>query len=230
MNPLGTALPAVCALSLWARLSLAQQPDEEKVEFHPPELLAAGDLAHPILSVAYGTVVLTVPLGETGEVEDVEVVHDIASLTPDAIRAVKSWKFRSAMINGRPLRSRTIVAVMFNPPFNNPADVPPPLPAPAEPAPRGEQDPPFRPPEVVASSYARYPPLSVAFGAVVLQAMIDQEGKCQEMQVIRDIKPLTTEAIRSVRSWKFKPAAFRGEPLAAKIPIAIVFSPLQTGT
>jgi TonB family protein len=219
------AFETIGVFLLLASFSLAQPPDHEKEEgrFHPPEVVASEDARYPDGSFAWGTVVLDVEIGETGKVEEVRSRRDVQSLTSVATEAVKRWKFKPATSEGKRVRSRMIVAFTFNPPVNNPTGSAL-LPGTEQPIPR-EENSQFRPPEVIAASYARYPINCMAWGAVVLQASISETGKCEEVQVIRGIAGLTEEALRALKSWEFKPGMLQGDSLRAKMAIVFVFNP-----
>lgn len=81
--------------------------------------------------------------------------------------------------------------------------------------------------EVVEVTDTYYPPLSVAFGTVVLQATVAESGEIRDIKVIRDVPSLTQEAVRSVRKWKFKPATLGGKPVASSVPVAFTFTRRQ---
>ncbi len=92
----------------------------------------------------------------------------------------------------------------------------------------GQEKPPrFEPAEVVSVANTYYPPLSVAFGTVVLQVMIGESGEIEAIKVIRDIPSLTEEAVRSVKKWKFKPATLSGKPVRSIVPVAFTFTRRQ---
>jgi TonB family protein len=57
--------------------------------------------------------VLEVHLGTTGEIESVRVARDISSLTQQALQAIKEWRFRPAMLNGKLVKSVLPVAFIF---------------------------------------------------------------------------------------------------------------------
>ncbi len=170
-----------------------------------------------------GTVVLDVEIDGTGKVEEVRSREDVQSLTSLATVSVKTWKFKPATSEGKPVPSRMAVAFTFNPPLNNPKGSAL-LPG-TEPPIHREEDSQFQPPEVIAASYAQYPINGVAWGAVVLQASINESGKSEEAQVIRGITGLTDEALRALKNWEFKPATLQGEALRAKVAVVFVFNP-----
>lgn len=104
-------------LALAATLSLAQLQEAREPRFEPVEIVSAADFLYPVRSVAFGTVVLQVTVEPDGVVGDVKVVKDIKSLTPEALRCVKKWKFKPARLDGKPIRSTMAVAFTFNVPF-----------------------------------------------------------------------------------------------------------------
>ncbi|MGH9431405.1 MAG: energy transducer TonB [Terriglobia bacterium] len=72
---------------------------------------------YPPTSVAYGTVVLQVTVGKLGSIDDVKVIHDIPSLTQEAERTVRKWKFRPATFDGKPVASLMVASFTFSRPF-----------------------------------------------------------------------------------------------------------------
>lgn len=82
-------------------------------KFVPPQILRTVDAAYPIKSVAFGTVVVEVHVAASGEIADVRVVRDIPSLTEQAVKAVKEWKFQPASLGGKPVASIVPVAFTF---------------------------------------------------------------------------------------------------------------------
>lgn len=216
-------LSAVNALALLAGLSFTQGANDTREEtyFQPPETVSATNVRYPIRSIAFGTVVLEARISETGAFEDVKVLRDIASLTPEAIRAVKNWAFKPARLDGKVVRSRMTVAVTFNPAVLNPADIP--LPPLAQPANQPKDQLQFEPPEVVSAAFPNYPARSVAFGTVVLEVTIGETGEVEDVKVVRDIASLTPEAIRALKKWKFKPARSGSKSVRAEMALAFVF-------
>ncbi|MBI1750285.1 MAG: TonB family protein [Acidobacteria bacterium] len=104
-------------LALFASLSLAQRPEETGPRLEPVEIVSTAELYYPITSVAFGTVVLQVTVDSSGAIEDIKVIKDIKSLTPEAVKCVKQWKFRPARLDGKPVRSTIAVAFTFINPY-----------------------------------------------------------------------------------------------------------------
>lgn len=213
------------ALALSGELSLAQQSSESasSLPFNSAELVSATDVPYPVRSIAIGTVVLEVIVSEKGKVEDVRPIREIESLTEVAIDSVKSWQFNPASLQGKPVRSRTTIAVTFNPAAIPAANVSLP-PLSAKDHWHGDALQP-QPVDVVAGAFPQYPANCIASGTVVLRVSVDEMGRIEKTVVVRRIASLTSPAVRALREWKFKPAEFDGKPLPSSIALAFVLRP-----
>lgn len=100
---------------LIAGLCSAKAPPPNTSPFEPAQVVSAADVSYPLQSIAVGTVVVELTLSDKGEVEDVRPIREIQSLTETAVESARKWKFKPALLNGQPTRSRTVVAVTFNP-------------------------------------------------------------------------------------------------------------------
>jgi outer membrane biosynthesis protein TonB len=85
--------------------------------FSPPRVLQVTYPRYPIQSVAQGTVVLELTVSAVGKIEAIKTVRDIASLTPEALDAMKGWKFDHAVFNAKPVPSTVVVAFLFRRPL-----------------------------------------------------------------------------------------------------------------
>src|SRR5215472_1378474 len=185
---------------------------------------AADDLRHPPQSIAVGTVVLEITVDGKGAVESVRTIREIPSLTEAAVESVRNWQFKPATLDGKPVRSRTVAAVTFNPLAAFPQNVPlPPLSAAKPRASRAALEP--RPVKVVAASFPQYPVNSVITGTVVLRVSVDSEGHVADTVAVRDIVPLTAACIRILKEWKFELAQYQGMPILASIALVFVLRP-----
>lgn len=62
-----------------------------------------------------GTVVLHAEVDERGQIHNIKVINPLGlGLDEKAIEAVRKWKFRPAMKNGRPVRSPAVIEVRFH--------------------------------------------------------------------------------------------------------------------
>jgi len=88
------------------------------------------------------------------------------------------------------------------------------------------EEPHFQPPEVVSISNVTIPYHSVASGTVVLDVVISEKGEVRNVQVRRDIKSETEEAVRSVKTWKFEPAMLNEKAFTSRVTVAVTFNPV----
>lgn len=211
-----TAMSAIMS----AVLCLAGAPAPNAGPFESADIVSATDIAYPPKSIAVGTVVLEVTVDKKGLVESVRPIRGIQSLTETAAESVRNWHFDPALQDRKPIRSRTIVAVTFNPSATLAQDVPlPPLSA-TEPLSRAVLEP--EPVNVVAASFPQYPINSVTTGTVVIRVTVGSEGQVENTVAIRDIASLTAPCIRVLKEWKFEPAQFRGKPISSSVALAFV--------
>jgi outer membrane biosynthesis protein TonB len=88
-------------------------PATSTVQFTPPQIAEASFAVYPPNSLAVGTVVLSVTVDKREKVVKVRVVRGAAVLTPAAVSAVKTWKYKAATLNTQPVAGKIIVAFVF---------------------------------------------------------------------------------------------------------------------
>ena len=208
------------AAFLLAGLCSVKAPPSNTSPFEPAQVVSATDVTYPLQSIAVGTVVLEVTLSDKGEVEDVRPIREIQSLTETAVESVRKWQFKPALLDGQPTRSRTVVAVTFNPSASLPQNVPLAPFSATEHSSRPVPEP--DPVKVVAASFPQYPFDSVTAGTVVIRVIVNGDGQIKNTVAIRDIASLTAPCIRALKEWKFEPAQFRGKPIPSSIALAFV--------
>jgi TonB family protein len=81
--------------------------------FVPAQITSASYALFPPDSLATGTVVLSLSISKTGQVQKVRLAKDVAALSPAALAAAKSWKYAPATLNKQSISSRLIVAFVF---------------------------------------------------------------------------------------------------------------------
>ena len=100
-----------------------------------------------------------------------------------------------------------------------------PVPGPAPPATRVGGG--LQPPKLISSTPPTYPPrarLDQVQGVVVINALVDENGKVTEMQVLSGPSGLTGAAVEALRAWKYEPARLAGQPIATHIKVSINFN------
>jgi TonB family protein len=220
MGRLFAAAIALAWLSAQPLAPCARKVTEES-HFQPAEAVSVSDVTIPFRSIANGTVVLDVMISEEGEVRNVQVRRDIASVTEEAVRSVRTWKFEPAKFNGKAVTSRMTVAVTFNPAPPLAANIPlPPLIHQDDEARRQSS---FQPPEVTRATFPTYPVNALNPGTVILEASINEAGKAESPKVLRDAPPFTTTAIQAIEDWRFIPATLNGRPVESKVVLVFCF-------
>lgn len=66
--------------------------------------------------------------------------------------------------------------------------------------------------------------LKLADGSVILQAVIDEEGCVTQPKIVKSLDAKADhEALRSIRGWTFRPATWKGKPVAVYYNLTINF-------
>ena len=196
--------------------------------FQPPSIASADNIAYPTNVMATGIVTLMANLDSSGNVQNLDVLRDVPSLTSVASAGVKSWGFTPALLDGQAVPSVLPVSVVFNP--LNPAGVGSlSLTISLSQATPGATTG-YMPPQITAAFYATYPTNSLASGAVVLDVTIGITGKVAKVHVVRDVQSLTPQATKAVKTWAFSPATFQGTTITSHMVIAFVFPSPGTGS
>ena len=83
----------------------------------------------------------------------------------------------------------------------------------------------FKSAHVVSATNVNYPPQSIAIGTVVLEAIVSETGKVENLLPIREIESLTEAAADSVKNWQFRPASLDEKPIRSRTTVAVTFPP-----
>ena len=83
----------------------------------------------------------------------------------------------------------------------------------------------FRPAQAVSVDDVTRPVFSPAYGTLLLDLMVSAKGEVGNVQVRRDLGPLTEVAVRSVRGWKFEPAKISGHAVSSRVTVAVTLNP-----
>jgi len=221
--PMGSLFGAAIAFAWLSAQPLAPCAPKttEESHFQPAEAVSVSDVRVPIRSIANGTVVLDVMISEEGKVTNVQVRRNIASLTEQAVRSVKTWKFEPAKLNGKAVTSRITVAVTFNPASLLAANVPLPPLVHQDDEVRIQSS--FQPPEVTRATFPTLPANTLIPGAVILEVGINEAGRAQSTKALRGAPPFTTTAIQAIEDWRFIPATLNGRPVESKVVLVFCF-------
>src|SRR5579872_934417 len=164
-------------------------------------------------------VVLHLCLNSKGSIKKVDVLRDPVSMAKIATSSVGHWKFRPASEGGEAVASQVPVVSVSRPANTSSLGLPHALePMNLKPV-VTEQDCASKttsdvPAGILATAYPDYPVNSIARGSVVIQVTVDAAGKMKKTEVLHPMASFTQFAFDALKSWRFRPAVFRGEPVA----------------
>ena len=72
-----------------------------------------------------------------------------------------------------------------------------------------------------------YPPIAVRAqvqGVVILEAIVDREGRVEDVRVLRSIPLLDAAAVAAVHKWRYSPLLLNGEPERFVLTVTVSFS------
>ncbi len=101
------------ALSLLA-VTLARTEEAGTSNYEPASVVSSSEPVYPNLAMGPGTVVLAVSIDAAGEIQDVKITQTSEAFKSSALEAIKKWKFKPAMLNGKPVPSVVPVAFSFS--------------------------------------------------------------------------------------------------------------------
>jgi TonB family protein len=163
-----------------------------------------------------GQVWVKLLVSETGDIENVEVVSGDPILAKATVDAVKKWKFKPFIKNGKPVKVFTKMPLDFA--FSDKiADTRPPVSSDNATTQKRVQ---------VAQGVSlgllvhKVTPVYPAAarqdhvqGVVLLRAVIGKDGRIQELTPISGPKELVGAAIGAVQQWRYKPYMLNNEPV-----------------
>src|SRR5215471_11206589 len=85
----------------------------------------------------------------------------------------------------------------------------------------------FVPPKLVSAGEIAYPVNSNSPGFVTLQVNLDGNANIQNIQVMRDVPPLTSAAQTAVQGWSFAAGSLNGSGVPSSIQVTAVFNPFN---
>src|SRR5262249_16764881 len=85
----------------------------------------------------------------------------------------------------------------------------------------------LQPPRLINSTRPIYPQAARVEriqGSVMLDALVDENGKVVQTQVISGPVPLQAAAQESVRNWRYQPAQLNGQPISVHTRVSVNFA------
>ena len=85
----------------------------------------------------------------------------------------------------------------------------------------------IRPPKRIVASAPVYPPFAISAkveGEVLLEALIDEQGRVSGVRVLRSVPLLDAAAVDAVRTWRYTPTLLNGVPVSVLMTVKVTFS------
>ncbi len=104
-----------------------------------------------------------------------------------------------------------------------PPPPPPPAPAPRGPVRIGGQ---LKEPALLYRVEPVYPGVAISAnieGTVILEAVVDEEGRVEAVKVLRSLNVLDKPAVDAVKQWRYSPVLLNGKPEKFVLTVAITF-------
>jgi|SRR5712671_1596315 len=193
-----------------------------------------------------GEVVVKILVSEGGDVESAEIASGNPILGKSAVNAVKKWKFKPFIKNGKPVKVSMKVPIDFafsdkimesGVSADRSTTSPQASSASSTPTPDPSTDSQGTPKRIrVSSSVSRgllirqvapvYPDAARRAhveGVVLLAATINKEGRVADLQLISGPKELAAAAIGAVQQWRYNPYLLSGDPVEVETQIQVNF-------
>jgi TonB family protein len=166
-----------------------------------------------------GEVVVKILVSESGDVESAEVVSGDPLLAKSALDAVRKWKFKPYIKNGKPVKVATKLPFDFA--FSDKVEDS--VAKSSEPQSTDDTD--SKPVHVGAGVTSGllihkvnpiYPDEALRDriqGTVVLRAIIGKDGRIDQLSLVSGHRLLAPAAIGAVQQWRYKPYLLNGEPV-----------------
>ena len=83
---------------------------------------------------------------------------------------------------------------------------------------------PIVPPRVISDTRVDYPEGASGDAEVVLELLVERDGRAQEVSVVTGTEPFATRALQAAQRWRFEPATRAGTPVRARIRMQVLFT------
>ncbi|HKW65626.1 MAG TPA: TonB family protein [Candidatus Acidoferrum sp.] len=185
--------------------------------FSGPTPLSLVAAPFPAQAFSGGEILLDAKVDSRGKVTDVRVVQGQPPFLEEVLGAVQTWTFLPARQDGRDVEARVGIVFQFAQPYL------PKLMARVHEYKETGTDSKDRGALPLYTLEPEYPANSVGEGSVVLNEIVDKEGRVSSIHVVRDIASLTSPTVGAVQQWKFAPGRHGGEPTDSGVIVVVTF-------
>ena len=190
-----------------------QRPDRLTL----PVPLSVVGAPYPAQALFGGEVLLDAEVDTSGKLTNIRVVSGDSPFVDGALNAVQTWSFQPAQLNGQATGSRIGIVFQF------PQSFVPRLTGGehkfGEPEPRADD----RAALPVRTIEANYPADSVGEGSIILDGMVNSQGRLTSITVLRDLESLAEPAKAAVEQWQFAPSEKAGKPVDSEVVVVVTF-------
>ena len=185
--------------------------------FSGPTPLSLVAAPFPVQAFSGGEILLDAKVDTRGKVTDVRVVQGQAPFLEEVLGAVQTWTFLPARQDGHDVDARVGIVFQFAQPYL------PKLMARVHEYRETGTDTKDRGALPLYTLEPEYPANSIGEGSVVLNEIVDREGRVSSIHVVRDLASLTSPTVGAVRQWKFAPGRHEGEAVESGVIVVVTF-------
>ena len=189
-------------------------PKESAKGFSAPTPLSLVAAPFPPQALFGGEILFDAKVDTRGKLTDVRVVQGQSPFLEEVLGAVETWTFLPASQDGRAVDARVGIVFQFPQPYV------PKLTARVHEYKETGTESKDRAALPIYTLEPEYPPNSVGEGSVILNEIVDRDGRVTSMHVVHDLASLTAPTVSAVEQWKFAPGRRGGE--SAKSPVIVV--------
>jgi len=208
-----------------------QNPQTDSISLQPTEAPQPSYPDTALKKNIAGHVLVQILVSETGDVEATQVVKGDAALKDAAEHAAKGWKFKPFLKGGVAVPAIAILNFGFGDHEHNNSQ------SPAKVGVTIEDSRPMSSKvrinqgvmqrlqiRKVNPAYPEAAQKEHIQGSVVMQVIIDKEGKISDIRVISGPAELTDSAVNAARQWLYKPFLLMGRPIEVETQIIINYT------
>ncbi len=185
--------------------------------FSGPTPLSLVAAPFPPQALFGGEILFDAKVDTRGRLTDVRVVQGQSPFLEEVLGAVQTWTFLPARLDGRAVDARIGIVFQFAQPFL------PKLTARVHEYKETGTDSKDRAALPTFTLEPEYPPNSIGEGSVILNEIVDRDGRVTSVHVVRDLESLTPPTVSAVQQWRFTPGRRGGEPVESGVIVVVTF-------
>jgi len=195
----------------------AGSPAESAKGFTRPTPLSLVAAPFPPQALFGGEILFDANVNTKGRLTDVRVVQGQSPFLEEVLGAVQTWTFLPARLDGRPVEARIGIVFQFAQPYL------PKMTARVHEYKETGTDSKDRGALPIFTLEPEYPPNSIGEGSVILNEIVDRDGRVTSMHVVRDLESLTRSTVGAVQQWRFAPGRRAGEAAESGVIVVVTF-------